>query len=222
MQKRSLMTVTHTNEQNTAHYSIWKEIAILFLLFLISFVAVFGLYNPLTVDLFDMIAKIPSEKERYANYAIMAMIVFMFGVLQTVNMKKKDAIGKIGVVVFIIVTAAAILATVLYFTTSLLYPLLSLLLIGFLAYMLDLMFVTIGPKGFFAFTLLFGMGLVGLYKIGVHAPKTLVTLAELSLVLILFIAATYPRIKSLLFHIGTRDNIDISNESDETGENSEE
>ena len=197
--------------------SMAKEAAILFLLLAISLVSVFGVYNVFTINLMDAIAKIPDDTERYANYAIVGMIVVMFGVLQTVNMKKKDAFGKVGVILFILLTAVAILGIVLFFTDSLLYPLASLIFIGLLAYMFDLVFSTIGTKGFFAFTLLFGLGIVALYKNGVDAPKVLITLAELAMAFILFVAATYPRLKALLFHIGTRDNVDIDNAS-ESGE----
>lgn len=199
--------------EETKNTSTWKEIGILAALFAISMVSVFGIYNVFTINLIDLISKIPDASERYANYAIAAMIAVMFAVLQTVNMKKRDSFGKIGVILFIILTAVAILGITLFFTKSLLYPFMSLLLIGMLAYMFDLVFSTIGAKGFFAFTVLFGLGIVALYKNGVDAPKTLITLAELSMALILFIAATYPRIKALMFHIGTRDNIDIENTS---------
>lgn len=194
--------------------SILKEVSILIVLLVISLVSVFGIYNTFTINLIDTIAKIPDDTERYANYAIITMIVTMFAVLQTVNMKKKDAFGKVGVILFILLTAVAILGIVLFFTDSLLYPLASLILIGLLAYMFDLVFSTIGAKGFFAFTLLFGLGIVALYKNGVDAPKVLITLGELAMASILFVAATYPRLKALLFHIGTRDNIDIDNASD--------
>lgn len=193
----------------------WKEAAILGLLFVISVVSVFGIYNVFTVNLIGAISKIPSDTERYANYAIIAMIVIMFAVLQTVNMKKKDAFGKIGVILFISAMAAATLLIVLFFTKSLIYPLLALLIIGMFSYMLDLVFSTIGAKGFFAFLLLFGLGIVGVYRAGVDAPKILISLGELAMAMILFVAAVYPRVKALFFHIGTRDNIDISNASEE-------
>jgi len=205
-----------TEYKNT---STLKEVSIILLLLVVSLVSVFGIYNPLTTNLLDMMTKIPNDTERYANYAIAAMIMVMFAVLQTVNMKKKDAFGKIGVVLFILAMAAAILAVTLFFTKSLLYPLASLILIGLLAYMFDLVFSTIGAKGFFAFTVLFGLGIVALYKNGVDAPKVLITLGELAMAFILFVAATYPRLKALLFHIGTRDNVDIDNASErEEGE----
>ena len=191
-----------------------KELGILIFLLFISLVSVFGVYNVFTFNLIGLMHELPSDTERYANYAILAMIVIMFAVLQTVNMKKKDAFGKVGVVLFILAMAAAILAVTLFFTKSLLYPLMSLVLIGLLAYMFDLVFSTIGAKGFFAFTVLFGLGIVALYKSGVDAPKVLITLGELAMALILFVAATYPRLKALLFHIGTRDNVDIDNASD--------
>jgi len=197
--------------------NIKKDIIILISLFLLSFISIFGIYNTFTINLIDILNSIPNSGERYANYLILGLFVLTMGVLQGINLKKKDLFGKLSVIVGIIVMIAVILTIILFYTKSLMYPILTMVIIGITMYLLELVFVTIGTKGFFFFLTLFGLGIVWLYKSGVKEYTILVTVTELAIVLLLFIAATYPRIKNLMFHIGTRDNIDISN-SDGEGE----
>jgi hypothetical protein len=194
--------------------STLKEVLTLLFLFVLSLFSVFGVYNTFTLDLIEIIEHIPDPQERWANYAIMILFVIVMGTLQGINLKKKDLFGKIGVILGIGAAIAAILAIVLFYSNNLFYPILSMLIIGTTMYMLELVFLTIGPKGFFFFLTLFGVGLIALYKQGYHDFSFLVTVAELALALLLFIAATYPRLKALMFSIGTRDNIDIPNTGD--------
>ncbi len=198
--------------------SVTKEVVVLLGLLLLSIVSVFGIYNTFTVDLIEIIGKIPDTNEKIANYVIIVLFAVMMGTLQGINLKKKDLFGKLGVIVGIVLGAAAILAIILFFTKSLMYPLVSLLIVGITMYMLELVFLTIGTKGFFFFLTLFGLGIVALYKTGHKDFSFLVTMAELGLVALLFLAATYPRIKSLMLHIGTRDNIDIDNTGADGGD----
>jgi hypothetical protein len=188
------------------------------MLFALSLLSVFGIYNTFTTDLIDIINRIPDNTEKIANYAIIVLFVGVMGTLQGINLKKKDLFAKMGVIAGIVFAIVAILAIILFFTKSLLYPLMSLVIIGITMYMLELVFMTIGAKGFFFFLTLFGLGIVALYKTGHKDFDFLVTVSELGLALLLFLAATYPRIKSLLFRIGTRDNIDIDNGGDDSAD----
>ncbi len=198
----------------THNHSTLKEILLLLFLFVLSFISVFGIYNTFTINLIHIISHIPDTTERYANYAIMFLFIVTMLIIQGINLKKRDLFGKASVILGIIAMVAAILAIILFFTKSLLYPLLSLVIIAITMYMLELVFVTIGTKGFFFFLTLFGVGIIALYKAGHTDIKFLVTLAEAAIALLLFLAATYPRLKALFLRIGTRDNIDIPNEGD--------
>jgi hypothetical protein len=208
----------------TESNSIVKELTILFVLVFLSFVSVFGLYNTFSdYNLFNFLWAIPDSTEKYANFAIAILFAVTMGILQGVNFKKKTLMGKLSFIFFVLAMVVSIVSIVLFFTNSLVPPVMTILIVGITMYLFDLVFMTIGLKGFFFFLLVFSFGLIEVYKQGYHSGAGLFTIGEIFLALILFISATYPRLKSLFFKIGTRDNIDISNtgSDDNSGEDDE-
>jgi len=197
-------------------HSINKDIFIIFGVFIISLISVFGIYNTFGFgDIYHVILNIEKDTDRYANIAIGVIFGLTMIVLQGVNFKKKDLLGKAGFLFTIGVLIASIVAIIFFFTTSITYPLFTMFVIGISIYMFDLVFLTLGVKGFFFFLSIFSIITVGIYKglhsLGYDSSTLIVFIAELLVSLILFFSATYPRIKQVVLKIGTRDNIDISN-----------
>lgn len=207
--------VTEKQENQKSLNSDWYKILFIGIL---SFIAVFGIYNTYShINLISMIGQISDPNEKYANYFILGLTIVTMTALQGINFKKKTLMGKAGVLIAIFVIITIILVTIFYFTTSLLYPVISLLIVGLTTFLLDMVFDTMGTKGFFFFMLIMLLFVMWIYKQGFDSANLIITLTEGAMALIIFIGATYPRLKSTLFKIGMRDNVDISN----TGSNSD-
>ena len=73
-----------------------------------------------------------------------------------------------------------------------------------------MLFNTIGIVGVFSTVTLFSVFLIFMIKSGIeYTGSFLFTSIQVLLSLLLFLGTTYPRIRSMLFKIGTRDNVDI-------------
>ena len=182
------------------------------LLAILSFISVFGIYNTFSdYNLVSFIGNIEDTQERYANYFILILAMVTMLILQGINFKRK-ALGEKLLILLGLMAAIAIAITVIFvFTNSIIYPLISLLIIGISTYLLEMFFDTMGTKGLFFFMLLMSLTVIAVYKAGFHSNALLFNMAESIFAIILFLGATYPRIKSSLFKIGVRDNVDISN-----------
>jgi len=199
----------------TENHSKSELLKIIFIGFL-SFISVFGIYNTFSdINLINIIGKISDPTEKYANYFILFLTMLTMIVLQGINFKRKDLFDKISVLFGIIIVIATVIAVIFFFTNSIVYPAISLLIVGISTYLLEMVFDTIGTKGFFFFLLIMSLGIIGVYKAGFHSNTLLINLTETVFALIIFIGATYPRIKSTFFKIGVRDNVDISNTGDD-------
>lgn len=209
-------------EQEQKDFLSHRDLYKILFIGVLSFIAVFGIYNTFSdINLISMIGKITNQNEKYANYFILSLTIVTMVTLQGINFKKKALMAKAGVIISIFIIIAIILGTIFYFTTSLLYPVISLIIVGLTTFLLDMVFDTMGTKGFFFFLLLMSLGILGIYKAGFHSTGLIMTLSETVLALIIFIGATYPRLKSSLFKIGVRDNVDISNTGSDDFDNSD-
>jgi hypothetical protein len=188
-----------------------KEALILLGLFIASVVTTAGLYNPYGLDVFSLLLSLPDKKEIYADFAILAITVLAVIAIKF-GSKGKTFSSRAASFLFAAAALAAVVAITLFFVKNLSYLALSVLVLGTFLYLFSLATATIGILGMFFLSIFFAIGIVALHRAGVHDGKTIALLSELSLAAIIFIAAAYPRIKRLLFKIGTRDNVDIPNE----------
>ena len=198
-----------------------SELFKILLIGVLSFVAIFGIYNTFTINLVHILNGIEVPKEKYANYFILIVTMVTMITLQGINFRKKHLMEKMSTILILILIVATILATIFFFTSTIVYPLLSLLIVGLTTYLLDLAFMTLGVRGFFFFILGLSFAVLAFYKLGFHSSTFLINMGQVVLALILFLGATYPRIKKDLFKIAVRDNIDISNSGSEDSENHE-
>ena len=191
--------------------SVNKNIMIIISIFILSLISVFGIYNTFGIgDIYHMIINIDKDSDRYANITIGVIFGVTMIILQGVNFKRKTIMEK-GVFLFGIAILLGIIMTLVFsFTHTIIYPLITMVIIGISIYLFDFVFVTLGVKGFFFFLSIFSLVIIGLLKAGISSTS-LIFLVEFLISIILFLSATYPRIKQILFKIGTRDNVDISN-----------
>ena len=195
-----------------------KELIKILFIGLISFLAIFGIYNTFTINLIEILNGINVPKEKYANYFILIVTMVTMVVLQGINFRKKHLMEKMSTILILSLIVASILAVIFFFTSTIIYPLLSLMIVGLTTYLLDLAFATLGLRGFFFFVLGLSLAVLAFYKLGFHSSEFLINMGQVVLALILFLGATYPRIKSNLFKIAVRDNVDISNTGSEDNE----
>jgi len=188
-----------------------KSYAILVGVFILSLISVFGIYNTFSdLNLYKMILHIQNTSDKIANAVIALIFTATMLILQGVNFKKKELSAKIKILSLLALFILSIIAIVFMFTTTIVYPLITMLIVGISLYLFDMVFSTLGLKGFFFFILIFGLILIAMAK--AHLSSTfLISIGELFLSFILFISATYPRLKAIVFKISIRDNIDISN-----------
>jgi hypothetical protein len=196
----------------SANNSILKETGILLVLFGASLISIFGIYNTFSdYNLVHVLSTISDPIEKYANYAVALIFSVFMIILNGVNFRKKALLEKGSFLLTSIITLTILGGIVFYYATNLFYPIISLIVLGITLYLLDLVFVTIGLKGFFFFLVIFLFSLIGIYKTGYHSVTGLTTIAQIFISLILFISATYPRLKRIFLRINTGDNVDISN-----------
>jgi hypothetical protein len=82
-----------------------------------------------------------------------------------------------------------------------------------------MLFNTIGIVGVFSTVTLFSVFLIFMIKSGIeYTGSFLFTSIQVLLSLLLFLGTTYPRIRSMLFKIGTRDNVDIDGSMNTTND----
>jgi len=199
-----------------------RDILIIVGIFLLSLISVFGIYNTFGLgDIYHLVVNIEKDSDRYANIAIGIVFGITMIVLQGVNFKRKTIIEKGFFLIGVAALISIIIALVFFFTHTIIYPLIIMIVIGISVYLFDFVFVTLGVKGFFFFVSIFSIFIIGLVKVGINSTF-LIFLIEFLLSIILFLSATYPRIKQLMFKIGTRDNVDISNTGDSDSDNDSE
>ena len=202
--------------------STYKEWIIIIALFVASFVSIFGIYNVADISLLNSIHNIPEHSERYANYTLLLLFSATMFIVSTIYWKKKDLLAKMQVMIFLFLILALMILIMIVWVNNFIYPFLSLILLGITFFLFNMLFNTIGLVGLFFSVSLFSVMLVLMLKQGIGTNfSTLFTLIQFFFVLILFLGTTYPRIRSQLFKIGTRDNVELDGSMQTSNEEEE-
>ena len=190
-----------------------KTLLIVMGILIASFVSIFGVYNTFSdINVIEMIWNIDDTKEKVANFGIVILFMITMVALQGIHFKRKGLFEKGYILFGVGVMIASIGFLMFFFSNNIMYPLISIAVIGLTLFLFELVFMTIGLKGLFFVLIIFSIALISLLKKGhVEEIATIVTLIEVGLALVLFIGATMPRLKSLILRIGTRDNVEFDN-----------
>lgn len=195
--------------RNRADSELYKKVGILFVLFLASCVSTFGIYNTFGPNLISMIGALPSVVEQVANVAILGLFGYTLFYLNITSNIKKTAGEKMRVFGLIILTVGAI-AGLMVVTGSVIYPLISMAVVSITFYLYRLMMATIEIYGVFALLAIFIAVPVVFYTNGwVSNGSVLFTILQIIMTIVVFIGATAPRIKQILFKTRTTDNVEL-------------
>lgn len=190
-----------------------KTLLIVLGILMASFVSIFGIFNTFSdLNVIEMIWHTEDTKEKIANFGIVILFMMTMLALQGIHFKRKGLFEKGHILLAVGAMIAAIGFLMFFFSNNIMYPLISIAIIGLTLFLFELVFITIGVKGLFFILIIFSIGLVSLLKNGqIHEISTIITLVEIAFALILFFGATWPRLKSLILRIGTRDNVELDN-----------
>ena len=195
------------DEEQNSKTTEW--IAIISLL-IASFISVFGIYNTFEVSLIHSISEIPETSEKIANYALLGLFTLTMFVMSTIYWKKKDFFSKMQVIGFLILILVIMVGIMAMWINNFLFPFVSLIILGITFFLFNMLFNTIGIIGVFFSITLFSVFMVFMLKIGVGTTaSSIFTIIQTFVALLLFLGTTYPRIRSMLFKIGTRDNVEL-------------
>lgn len=185
--------------QNTS-----KILVILALAFM-SFVSVFGIYNTFTFNIVNMISTLETFKEQFANFAILIIFSGTLLYVNSINFARREFMERTKVFGVLAGSITAIVLLMLL-ANSLLHPLVSMGIIGISFMLFRMMFSTIGLIGVFSVIAIFIAFPVIAYKAQLlTTAPALLTAGQALLTLVVFVGATYPRLRALLFQVRTRD-----------------
>jgi len=197
-----------------------KSYMTIFILLVASFISVFGIYNNYNYHLIGFISEIEDKHEAIANYTLLGIFSFTMIFLQSIHWKRKDMLSKFSIMVVLAVAIVSMLAIIYFYVDNFLFPLLSIVILGMTFYLIELVFITLGISGIFFATVIYSIISIGFIKVGIATDfKTVFSNTQIFLALLLFLGAAYPRIKSALFQIRTRDNIELDNNGDGFSDN---
>lgn len=207
---QDILTNQHQDIKKEKMKDIYKGAGVIIALFLASMVAIFGIFNTFTIDLIEAISRLESTGEKVANYALLVIFIVTMTFLSTVYWKKKDTLSKISTILSLFGVLVAMAIILIFFINNIMYPLLTILVLGITFFLFNMLFDTLGLKGIFFYLviaiILIIFGFKGMDKSQI---STLFTVSQFAMALLLFIGTTYPRIRQLMFKIGTRNNTDI-------------
>lgn len=216
----NISSTTTPEAQTPNEVSNFKEWGAIALLFIASFISVFGIYNVFHFSLVDSINNIPVLSERLANYALLSLFAITMFVMSTIYWKKKDFFSKMQVLGFLSLILIIMIGIMALWIHNFAYSFVALVILGITFFLFNMLFNTIGLVGVFFSVSLFSVLMVFMMKMGVGTTASSVfTIVQTFIALLLFLGTTYPRIRSMLFKIGTRDNVEMDGSMQTSSDN---
>ena len=205
---QSSSTNTVDNEELQQHSL--KELFIIISLLGASFISIFGIYNVFGFNLIDSINNITVLSEKIANYALLLLFSITLFIMSSIYWKKKDFFSKMQIIGFLILVLGIMIGIMILWINNFIYPLISILILGISFFLFNMLFNTIGLLGVFYSVSIFSVFIVFMVKMGWSTEMgTLFSIIQGFLAFLLFLGTTYPRIRSLFFKIGTRNNVEF-------------
>lgn len=194
-----------------ADSELYKKIGVIVLLFAMSCISTFGIYNTFGPNLVSMISGLESTTAKITNFIILISFAFTLFYLNITSNIKKTVGEKMKIGGLVVVTICAI-AGFMVMTGSVIHPLISMAVVSITFYLYRLMMTTINVYGVFALLSGFIAIPVVAYTSGwLTNGSTLFTFLQVIMTFVVFIGATAPRIKQVLFKTRTVDNVEFDN-----------
>lgn len=200
-----------------------NNVLVLGVLALMSYISVFGIYNSFGSNIVSMIMELPTIQDKFANFGILAIFAGTAIYLGSIYLKTKGFFETMKTM-FIALASLVTIAGLMFLSSSVIYPLTSMAVIGIAMVLFKMMFNTIGHLGTFAVLgLLITIPVVAVKSSTSVDVSTVVTLVQAMLTVVVFVGATYPRLRTLLFKtntvtgvMGSEDNNDSEGGNHET------
>lgn len=196
--------------RNRADSELYKKIGVLCVLFILSCVSTFGIYNTFGPNVISMIAGLETATAKFANVAILGLFTATLFYLGITSNVKKTAGENMKLGGLIILSLCAI-GGFMIMTNSVIYPLISMSVVGITFILFRMMMSTINVYGVFALAAGFIAAPVVAYTSGALTTGSgFFTFMQVIMTAVVFIGATYPRLRAILFRVRTQDNVEMS------------